>query len=127
MNNSLQLFSENKKPKLNEGQKAFLALVEDCFKKNKPITHDEIREIYLTKVSSHVIQYWCWNQATQKNEYWTTKRSDWDIDTGTQNWIVSCIGRLVRKGYLTVIPTIQFKQLEAKCPKDQKEYNDRTN
>ena len=107
MNELPQLFNGKLRP-INEGQKALMVLVSIKYQSYEHIEYEELRTIYQKKV-----------QRNKHSTYWTrdgwktVDYADWEIYNLTTSWVLRAIGTLVKKGYLTVIPKINFsKQLK---------------
>lgn len=112
-NKPLQLI---KRPNLilTKGQKSLYELI--CLKipANKPITYEEAKEIYITKVPHTMVngQLATYNPWYERNETgWNGKYiplNDEQVKFAVLNWLTINIGRLVVKGALKIIPQIEL-------------------
>lgn len=115
MNNLPQrIFNGNGLPKINGGQQALFLLVCKCLKHSRKVEYEEIMGIYTSVVQRSCNKsdgYWdkeknCWG--------WNSRRYDpWEIDILAQSWLLRALGALIKKGYLTVVPCIEFSKVLA--------------
>ena len=100
--------------KINTGQEALFLLVCKKLKQQQIVHHDEAMEIYLSVVQMSEYTGWnCWDNDSGKWEWKSRLKNEWEIEGCFQAWLLRALGTLIKKGYLTVIPCIEFtKQIE---------------
>lgn len=108
----------SKRPYLTVGQKVLYKVICERLKSGKPILFNEAREMYIRyscRVVENGIPYYF-------NGWWRNKKdeivgrnepmSEWQIKVAASHWLTNSIGNLVIKGYLKVMPAIDFRELE---------------
>jgi len=103
------LFNGEKLPKINKGQEALYLLICKKIKAKKKVEYDELMEIYKSSVQM--------SEYTSDN-YWDNEKGDWgyktrlhtdfEINYLMQSWLLRALGSLIKKGYLMVLPMIEF-------------------
>ncbi|MCK5609329.1 hypothetical protein KAR91_46075, partial [Candidatus Pacearchaeota archaeon] len=76
------------------------------------VQYKEVEGIYLNTVQVSQYTYGSyWDNAAQS---WESKRrlyEDWEVKVLVNAWLLRALGTLIKKGYLTVLPRIQFSEL----------------
>ena len=110
MENTPVLFSQKLK-NINNGQKTLLRLI--CKKHNKRelIGRDEITKIYKEEVQRNKLflnYYYDHDEKKYKTE--RIPYNEYQIEFYVTSWVLRALGALIRKGYLTVMPRIDFSK-----------------
>lgn len=101
---------------INDGQKALLRLISEKYQNGGIISKDEMTKIWNEKIRRHN-KFWDYYGG----EYDTTLKrrtgayrdyEDFQIDQLVTSWVLRALGALIQKGYLTVIPRMQFSSLQ---------------
>lgn len=111
-----------RKPRLTKGQSTLLQLIIEKIDDSKPITFNEAKEIYLSKVCQIMregvpmyYEHYAHKTVKENGEIeWKgdfIPITDYQLTQYVLHWLVSNIGALVLKGHLKVIPMIEVKQL----------------
>jgi len=114
MNNLPQkIFHTNNMPFINTGQQALFLLICKKLKQKTTVEYEEIKNIYTTTVQrSEYTSEDYWDREKDKWNWTSRKYEDWEIDNLMSSWLLRALGALIKKGYLLVIPRIEFtKQL----------------
>lgn len=104
-----RLFNGNGLPKINSGQKALFLLICKKLNQREIIKYGEYEKIYFNEVK----------QYNQRGEnYWDSEINDWgwryrdyndyEIEQMVKSWLLRALGTLIKKGYLIVLPRIEF-------------------
>lgn len=116
MNNLPQkIFNGNGMPKINTGQEALFLLICKKLKRKEIIQREEIKKIYTSVVqkSKYTSEY-CWDREKGGWRYQPRKYQEWEIENLVTSWLLRALGSLIKKGYLAVVPRIEFSnQIEA--------------
>lgn len=103
-------FSHTKK-KLTDGELALLALMKKKIEQSESIRPDEVKAIYLQRVQLHAKMYDSHLRYDRENSEWVSGQRDYTEDEITQKanqWFKSCLGNLILKEKLVVIPVIDI-------------------
>jgi hypothetical protein len=111
----IKLFGDGDLPKINKGQEALFCLVSRKLKEQKKVEYDELMEIYLYNVQMCSLRSEAvWDSKTGKYSYEGRPYRDFEIEQMMQSWLLRALGTLIKKGYLMVIPRMEFtKKQEA--------------
>lgn len=116
---ALQVQTTGQFVKLSKGQVALLDLLRTCVATGTPLTWDLLVLCYYTSVAQRA-KDWRWDHVNGRKEYY-----DYDImevyeEQGAKwtyyvrgrirTWFMSCIGSLVLRNELIVIPTIKLPE-----------------
>ena len=97
---------------LTKGQFNLYQLICEKLKANNPITFDDAKDIFVSKVARDVdkgIVYWeNYRLVDGKTEYFREPMNKWAFKARVGQWLVISIGALVMKGALKVIPAINL-------------------
>jgi len=109
------IFNGSKLKGVNDGQRALLILICKKLKDGQHVQHDELITIYKTKVQR---EQRCWTPYyDHEKEKWGHRYedyTDYQIESNAQNWLLRALGALIKKGYLTVLPRIDFSKIQEK-------------
>lgn len=108
-----------KKPRrLTAGQKELYFLLCEKIKNNSILTIDEAKKIYIDfscQCKKDGIPYWYkwtgWNKEENRAIYEFVPMNEAMIVDATLRWLVYNIGVLVMKGWLKILPIIEFTPL----------------
>lgn len=100
------------RPRLTPAQRDLYVLVCDVCKGNNRLTKDDAFEVY-KKYAAGEGWFWVYDHDNPGHEKQVRKKwPDYLWQYNFQNWLFRALGALVVKGYLTVIPAIDFSN----CP-----------
>jgi hypothetical protein len=108
-------YKKPRKPILLYSQEELLSL----FLKGQPIQYDEVKSVWIKYYSPSIINgephRWAsdWDKNDEKNQKFIVgvfiKMTDQEIRNRVFCWLKGCIGALIFKGYLKVIPNFDFE------------------
>ena len=103
-----------KRPKLYDSQKVLYALLVGAVEKQEAITEKSLVAAYLTCHSDMMLAI-KWDEEKKCCRHESVKATDWCLVNRAKAWLNSGIGALVVKGYLTVIPKFDLKEIDDKA------------
>jgi hypothetical protein len=110
-----RIFDVEVLPPVNDGQRELFGLICRRLKEKAIVQHREILFIYQTYVQES--EYSSAGYFDEEQDKWIEnfrKYKDWEIEALCNAWLLRALGTLIKKGYLTVIPQIQFAELPEK-------------
>lgn len=101
---------------LRRGQASLYDLIIVKLKSGDPITLEEAKDIWLTKVCRkmyngvpHRTMYGYWEDGEWRQHFRDVPMTDTDITFAVLDWLTRNLGLLVMRGYLKVIPMVQLE------------------
>ena len=99
---------EKRKP-LTKGQRSLLDLINEKTASGEVINMKECSKIYLKDVQrSTYTNDQTYNHETKDWVMYRRKRVDYEIENSIIQWTVYALGALVKKGYVAIMPMIDF-------------------
>ena len=103
--------------KLRSSQKDFYNILVEKIKNNENISYSEMEIFYFEKVAKNKDKmYWCYYKNVERDDNGNFVKfiggykplEPWQIEMRVKDWTIRTIGILVIKGYLKILPVIDF-------------------
>lgn len=98
-------------PKLYPAQKDLYALICETCINGELLNTSKAFAIYKSFAKAKTYHNY-YNSETKEYFSKTTEWGEWEWSLNFKNWILRSLGQLVMKGYLKIMPTIDFSELE---------------
>jgi hypothetical protein len=99
--------------RLTDGQEKLYRLILISTKKEQQIQYIDVMKIYKTSVmKTKELEWWCPHPIDGEPGWRSRPYDNYEMRMKCISWLMYSLGRLIVKGYVTVLPKIELKELQ---------------